>query len=80
MTLTQIKKELAAYLPLLSERQQEVVLDMVKNLLHIDKKEKRISLEKYNQEIEASVKQVREGKVVYHSEILKESKKWFKRK
>jgi hypothetical protein len=53
---------------------------MVKNLLHIDKKEKRISLEKYNQEIEASVKQVREGKVVYHSEILKESKKWFKRK
>lgn len=80
MTLTQVKRELAAYLPLLSERQQEVVLDMVKNLLHIDKKEKRISIEQYNKEIDASVQQIKEGKSINHDQILKKSKEWFKRK
>jgi hypothetical protein len=80
MTATQIKKELNAYLPLLSNRQQEILLDMVKNLLNIDKKEKRISVEQYNKEIEASMKQINEGKFVTHAEVLKQSKKWFKRK
>ena len=80
MTTTQIKKELNAYLPLLTGRQQEILLDMVKNLLNIDKKEKRISIEQYNKEIESSMKQINEGKSVSHSEILKQSKKWFKRK
>jgi hypothetical protein len=53
---------------------------MVKNLLHIDKKEKRISIEQYNKEIEAAEKQIEEGKGVSQAEILKQSKKWFKRK
>ena len=48
MAATQVKKELTTYLPLLSDRQQEILLDMVKNFLHIDKKEKNITIEKYN--------------------------------
>lgn len=80
MTTTQIKQELAAYFPLLSERQQEIVLDMVKNLLHIDKKEKRISKEQYNKELEASMQQIRDGKTTEHADVLKQSKQWFKRK
>ena len=42
MSNTTIKKELNTYLPLLSESQQTLVLDMVKSILHIDTKEKRI--------------------------------------
>ena len=80
MTTTQVKKQLETYLPLLSQRQQEILLDMVKNLLNIDKKEKRISIEQYNKEIEASVKQVEEGNSISHADVLKQSKKWLKRR
>ncbi len=80
MATTQIKKQLDTYLPLLSQRQQEILLDMVKNLLNIDNKEKRISIEQYNKEIEASVKQIEQGKTLSHAEVVKRSKKWFKRK
>jgi hypothetical protein len=80
MTTTQVKKQLDTYLPLLSPRQQAILLDMVKNLLHIDTKEKRIGIEQYNNEIEASEKQIHEGESVRQDHILNESKKWFKRK
>jgi len=56
MAATQVKKELNAYLPLLSDRQQEILLEMVKNLLHIDTKEKHISIEQSNNEIEKAIK------------------------
>jgi phosphoribosylpyrophosphate synthetase len=80
MTSTQVKKQLDTYLPLLSTRQQEILLDMVKNILHIDKKEKRITIEQYNNEIEESVKQINNKEVILHDDVLKQSKTWFKRK
>lgn len=80
MTTTQIKKELDTYVPLLSERQQEILLDMVKSFLQIDKKEKRISIQQYNKELDASVIQIEEGKAISHSDVLEQSKKWLKRK
>jgi phage anti-repressor protein len=67
-------------LPLLSERQQAILLDMVKNILHIDKKEKHISVEQYNKEIEQAIKQVQNGESTTHADIVKQSAKWFKRK
>ncbi len=80
MAATEINKELATYLPLLSERQQGILLDMVKNILHIDKKEKHISVEQYNKEIEQAIKQVQNGESTTHADIVKQSAKWFKRK
>lgn len=80
MATTQIKKQLDTYLPLLSPRQQEILLDMVKSLLHIDKKEKGNSREHYNKELEAAIKQIEEGETLSHAEVIKESKKWLKRK
>ena len=80
MATTQVKKELSTYLPLLSERQQEILLDMVKNLLHIDKKEKHISIEQYNNELDIAMKQIDQGKFVTHANVSKASEKWFKRK
>jgi len=80
MAAISVKKQLETYLPLLSERQQEILLEMVKNILHIDNKEKHISIEQYNKEIDASVKQIQEGKITSHSDVLQQSEKWFKRK
>ena len=80
MSAATVKKELSTYLPLLSERQQALVLDMVKNILQVDQKEKRISIERYNSEIELALKEVRKGKSISHKDMLSQSKKWLKRK
>ncbi len=80
MATAQIKKELSIYLPLLSDRQQEILLDMVKNLLHIDKKEKHISIEQYNKELDVAMNQINKGEFKTHAEMVKGSEKWFKRK
>lgn len=80
MATTQVKKQLDTYLPLLSNRQQELLLDMVKNLLNIDAKEKRISIENYNKELEAAEKQIEEKKSMSHASVIKQSKTWLKRK
>ncbi|OFX42834.1 MAG: hypothetical protein A2046_03645 [Bacteroidetes bacterium GWA2_30_7] len=80
MNTITVKNELNAYLPLLSAHQQELVLDMVKNILHIDTKGKRISIEQYNAEIELAVKEVREGKTTSHKDVIKQTAKWLKRK
>jgi hypothetical protein len=75
-----IKKELDTYLPLLSSSQQALILDMVKNILHVDTKEKRISIEQYNIEIEAALKEVKAGKGISHDEVVSKTKKWLKGK
>ena len=80
MTITTLKKELNTYLPLLSTRQQVLILDMIKNILHVDNKEKRISIEQYNAEIESALKEVRQGKGIPHDEVVKQSRGWLKRK
>ena len=78
--ITTVNKELNAYLPLLSKRQQALVLDIVKNILHIDSHEKRVSVEKYNTEIESALKEIKQGKGVSHDEVVKNAKKWLKGK
>jgi len=77
---TTVKQELSAYLPMLSARQQTLVLDIVKTILHIDTPEKRIGIEQYNKEIELALKEVRQGKSISHDEVVSQSKKWLKRK
>ena len=80
MITTTVNKELNTYLPLLSARQQELVLDIVKNILHIDTHEKRISAEQYNAEIDLALKEVKQGKSISHDEVVKQTSKWLKRK
>lgn len=75
-----IKTELNIYISLLSARQQQLILDMIKNILHIDSKEKRISVEQYNAEIETSLGEIRKDKGISHDEVIKHSRKWLKRK
>ena len=74
MTTIALKKELNTYIPLLSAHQQELVLEMVKNILNVDSHEKRISVEQYNTEIESALREVKQGKSVSHDEVVKQSK------
>ncbi|MBK7183962.1 MAG: hypothetical protein IPH89_14150 [Bacteroidetes bacterium] len=51
MTTAAIKKQIDGYLPLLTNKQQELLLEMVKSFLNVDKDVKRITRKQYNKEI-----------------------------
>ncbi len=76
MTAVAIKKQFDTYLPLHTNEQQELLLNMVKNILQVEPKEKRISLATYNRELDASIKQAKSGKTIKHKDLLKEIEKW----
>lgn len=75
MTSTTFKKQFDGYLPLLTSKQQALVLDMVKSLLNIDNDVTRISRKQYNKEIDEAVDRVEDGNFVTHEETMKELSK-----
>lgn len=75
MTSTTIKKQIDEYLPLLSDKQQALVLEMVKNILNIDDDVKRISRKQYNKELDEAVDRIENGSFVTHEHALKELSK-----
>jgi len=76
MTSVAIKKQFDGYLPLLSLKQQELILEMVKSFLNVDADTKRISKKQYNKEIDAAVKRIENGEFVTHEDAVKELSKW----
>jgi hypothetical protein len=76
MTAIAFRKQLDSYLPLLTSKQQELLLDMIKNILQVEPKGKRISVSQYNKELDASIKQAKSGKTIKHKDVLKEIEKW----
>jgi len=72
MTSTSIKKQFDGYLPLLTTKQQTLVLEMVKSFLNVDTNVKRITRKQYNQEIDEAVYRVEDGNFVTHEDALKE--------
>lgn len=76
MTTAAIKKQFDGYLPLLTVKQQELILEMIKSFLETDKGSKRISKKQYNKELEEAVARIEKGQFVSHSEALKELSKW----
>jgi len=76
MKATAIKKELNSYLPLLTVKQQELLLEMAKNILHIDTSSQRISIKQYNKEIALAEKQIANGKYTTQEDLEKEVEGW----
>jgi vacuolar-type H+-ATPase subunit D/Vma8 len=76
MTSTTIKKQVDNYLPLLSNKQQALVLEMIKSLLNFDEGAKRISRKQYNKELDEAVARMDKGNSVSHKDALKELSKW----
>jgi hypothetical protein len=76
MTTTAIKKQVDNYLPLLSTRQQTLVLEMIKSFLNVDSDTKRISRKQYNKELDEAVTRVENGNFLSHKDAVKELSKW----
>ena len=76
MTATTIKKQVDNYLPLLSPKQQTLVLELIKSFLNVDKDVKRISRKQYNKELNAAVSRMEKGNSISHKDALKELSKW----
>ncbi len=76
MTTAAIKKQFDGYLPLLTVKQQELILEMIKSFLETDKGSKRISKKQYNKELAEAVARIEKGQFVSHSEALKELSRW----
>ena len=76
MTSTTIKRQVDNYLPLLSNKQQTLVLEMIKSLLNFDEGAKRISRKQYNKELDEVVSRMDKGNSVSHKDALKELSKW----
>lgn len=76
MTATAIKKQVDNYLPLLSAKQQTLILDMIKTFLNVDKESKRISRRQYNKELSEAVARIEKGNFVSHKDALKELSQW----
>jgi len=64
MTSAAIKKQVNNYLPLLSDNQQTLVLEMIKSFLNVDKDTRRISRKQYNKEINEAVARIEKGNSV----------------
>jgi len=75
MTSPSIKKQFDEYLPLLSNKQQALVLELVKCLLNIDADDKRTSRKQYNKELAEAVDRVEDGNFVTHEDTMKELSK-----
>lgn len=76
MTTASIKKQVDNYLPLLSAKQQTLVLEMIKSLLNVDKDVKRISRKQYNKEVNEAVNRIEKGTSMNHKEAMKALSKW----
>ena len=59
----------------MSDRQQTLLLEMVKSFLNIDKDAKRVTRKTYNKEIIEAVARIEEGEFVTHEDALKELSK-----
>lgn len=76
MTAIAIRKQFNDYLPLLSVKQQTLLLEMVKNFLNVDKETKRITRKQYNKEINDAVARIEKGDFVSHKDATTELSKW----
>jgi len=76
MTPTSIKKQVDNYLPLLSAKQQTLVLELIKIFLNVHKDVKRITRKQYNKELNDAVSRMEKGSSVSHKDALKELSKW----
>jgi L-lactate utilization protein LutC len=76
MRASAIKKQVENYLPLLTVKQQTLVLEMIKSLLNVDTEVKRISSKQYNKEVNEAVQRIESGKRVTQKDAEKELSKW----
>ncbi len=76
MTSSAIKKQVDNFLPLLTDKQQGLVLELIKSFLNVNDQPNRISAAQYNKEIDEAVARIDNGTSTSHEEALKALSKW----
>lgn len=76
METNAIKEQVDNYLPLLSSKQQSLILEMIKSFLNIEMDKDRISQKQYNKEINDAVTRIENDDFVSHKDALRELNKW----
>ena len=76
MTTSAIDKEMHDYFMQLNEAEKKSVVQMIKTFLQSRKEFERISIERYNKEIEEAEAEVERGESYSHAEVVKMSKQW----
>jgi len=71
-----LKKQVDEYLPMLSARQQVLVLEIIKGFLNVDAGSRRISSKEYHSAIEDAVAGIEKGDSMTHRNAMKELSKW----
>jgi len=71
-----LKKQVDEYLPMLSARQQVLVLEIIKGFLNVDAGSSRISSKEYNSAIEDAVARIEKGDSMTHRNAMKELSEW----
>jgi hypothetical protein len=75
MTAASIRKQVDDYLPLLTAKQQVLILEMMKSMLNLDTGAEQISRKQYNDELNVAAARVNEGDLISHEESLKKLKR-----
>jgi hypothetical protein len=77
MSTASIKKQVDNYLPLLTIKQQTLVLEMIKNFLNVDgENNKRLIRKQYNKELKEAEARIEKGRGIAHKDALKKLSKW----
>jgi predicted transcriptional regulator len=71
-----LQKEFLEILPKLSEGEQESLLTIARNYLHLRQESVPIDVEQYNLEIDESMKEMDAGEVISQEEVRNRSKSW----
>ena len=76
METSAIDKEMYDYFMHLNEAEEKSVVQMIKTFLQSRKEFERISIERYNKEIEEAESEIERGESYSHAEVVKMSKQW----
>ena len=68
-----VNNEFDTYVNMLSKEQKESILHLIKSFVD---QSNRISLEQYNNELDAAEDRISKGQFISHEEIEKESMEW----
>ena len=75
MTEASIRQQVEDYLPLLTAKQQVLILEMMKSMLNLDTGAEHMTLKQYNDELNEAAARVNEGDFISHVEALKKLKR-----
>ena len=72
-----LDKEMFNYFTRLNEAEKKSVVQMLKTFLNgREETSVRISIEQYNKEIDEAMKEIKDGEVYTHEEVVKMAKAW----